>query len=60
MFDIDFINVKLRGWSEDGDRSCGDGVGTGMVFTGMVRDGVQFLSPCRPLVWRRTGHASQT
>ena len=40
----------------DGDRSDGDGVGMGTeavgmgtVFTETGRDGVQFLSPCRPL-----------
>ena len=33
----------------DGDRGCGDGVRMGFVFTGTGEDGVQFLSPCRPL-----------
>jgi len=28
-----------------------EAVGMGTVFTGTGRDGVQFLSPCRPLVW---------
>ena len=34
----------------DRDRSCGDGVGMGTVFMGTGGDGVQFLSPCRPLI----------
>ena len=41
--------LRGRGW--DRDRGCGDGVGMGFVFTGTGGDGVQFLSPCIPLVW---------
>ena len=40
----------MRGWGGDGDRGCGDGKWKGFVFTGTGGDGVQFLSPCRPLV----------
>jgi len=37
------------GW--DRDRSCGDGVGMGMVFVVMIEDyGVYFLSLCIPLL----------
>ena len=46
-----FTNVKFWSWGVYGDRGHGDGVGMGMVFTEIVNlgDGVQFLSPCRPL-----------
>ena len=33
-----------------GDRSDEDRVGMDLVFTGTGGDGVQFLSPCRPLL----------
>jgi len=49
-------SVNLRGWGGDGDRCCGNGVrtgteavGMGTVFIGTGSNGVQFLSPCRPL-----------
>ena len=44
------IGTYFAGRGGDGDRGCGDGVGMGFVFTGTGGDGVQFLSPCRPLV----------
>ena len=31
-------------------RGRGDGVGKGTVFTDVGRHGIQFLSPCRPLL----------
>ena len=45
---------------EGEDRGQEDGVGTGMVCTGMVGDGVQFLFPCRPLVWVRDNDVNQS
>ena len=44
----------LRGWGADSSDGDGVGMGTeavgmGTVFTGKGGDGIQFLSPCRPL-----------
>jgi len=53
------MGTGVMGRDVDMDRGCGDGVLMGTVFTGMCRDGVQFLSPCRPLLQCNKQRASQ-
>ena len=45
------MGTYVVGSGGDGDSSDGDGVGMGFVFTWTGGDGVQFLSPCRPLLY---------